>query len=105
MSVRLPLHARLMGSSLVASALAYVLGVTFAAGVTGYGVYRVAHAVAGDLRQPPKLAITAAKAETSKSVPERDCNLSRGDRGPRSLHDADPGSLVRPGSVVEIFLP
>ena len=69
MSVRLPLHARLM-SSLVASALVYVLGITFAAGVTGYGVYRVAHAVAGDLGQPPKPAITAAKSEAPKSVPE-----------------------------------
>ena len=71
MSVRLPLHARLIGSSLIASALIYVLGMAFAAGVTGYGVYRVAHAVAGDLRQPPKSAITSAKAEVSKSVPER----------------------------------
>ena len=34
--------------------LAYVLGVTFAAGVSGYGVYRVAQALAGDLKQPPK---------------------------------------------------
>ena len=53
-----------MGASLVAGALVYVLGVTFAAGVTGYGVYRVAHAVVGDLRQPPKAGDRRGQAET-----------------------------------------
>src|SRR6476646_5344231 len=75
MSVRLPLHARLM-SSLVASAFTYVLSVTFAAGVTAYGVHSVAHAVAGDLRQPPRPAAATAKSEASKSVPERVATVS-----------------------------
>jgi hypothetical protein len=80
MSVRLPLHARLMGSSLVASALIYVLGITFAVGVTGHGIYRVGHAVAGDLRQPPKPAITAAKSEATKSGTRERRDRSCGDR-------------------------
>src|SRR6478672_4925748 len=52
-------------SSFVSAAVAYALGIGFAAGVTGYGVYRVGYALAGDLKHPPKAQV-AVKADAPK---------------------------------------
>jgi len=59
MSMRLPFHRRGLDASLAAAALAYCIGVAFAAGVIGYGAHRVAQAVIGDPRNSPKAAIAA----------------------------------------------
>jgi Protein of unknown function (DUF2865) len=68
MLVRLPFNSRLLSSSFAIGVLAYALGITFAVGVTGFGVYRLAHAVTADLRQPPKLATTATKPDPPRSA-------------------------------------
>jgi hypothetical protein len=62
MSMRVSPNLGRRKSSFVIAAMAYALGITFAVGVTGYGVYRVGHALAGDLKQPLKTPI-AAKAD------------------------------------------
>ena len=58
-------------SSFVVVVLAYVLGVTFAAGVSGYGVYRVAQALAGDLKQPPKTSVATKTDAPKPAAPSR----------------------------------
>jgi hypothetical protein len=68
MSMRLPFDRRGIGASLAAVALVYGIGVVFAAGVTGYGVHRVAQAVIGDLGSPPKAATATTKPDM-KSPP------------------------------------
>jgi hypothetical protein len=65
MSMRVSSNPWRRKSSFVIAGFAYALGISFAAGVTGYGVYRVGHALAGDLKQPPKAPV-AAKTDARK---------------------------------------
>jgi uncharacterized protein DUF2865 len=94
-------------SSFASAAVAYALGISFGAGVTGYGVC-VGHALAGDLKYPPKAQVVVkadgpkapalAKASSGKSTVVREAIMTpTQDRWSRSTwrrdrdDDADEG--------------
>jgi len=68
MSMRLAFVQRGIGTSLAAAALVYAIGIVFAAGVTAYGVHRVAQALIGGAGSAPKAAI-AAEQSTRQASP------------------------------------